>query len=148
MDTAKLWVSHPKFTGQVEVSRKNLIVKVPPVWARFQGQPLGNLYKWLKNLGPGLEYRVLVEMPTVVVNLYKAPFDVKIMRPSIYGNPYKIGPHGNRERVIDLYRTYLQKHPDLIEMGRLQLKGKILGCCCKPLACHGDVWVEILDREP
>src|ERR1041384_4843469 len=113
MDTAKLWVSHPKFTGQVEVSRKNLIVKVPPVWARFQGQPLGNLYK--------------------------APFDVKIMRPSIYGNPYKIGPHGNRERVIDLYRTYLQKHPDLIEMGRLQLKGKILGCCCKPLACHGDV---------
>jgi hypothetical protein len=28
----------------------------------------------------------------------------------------------------------------------LELKGKQLGCFCKPLSCHGDVLAEWLDR--
>jgi hypothetical protein len=29
----------------------------------------------------------------------------------------------------------------------LDLKGKYLGCFCKPLACHGDVIVEWLEQQ-
>jgi hypothetical protein len=29
-----------------------------------------------------------------------------------------------------------------------ELKDKRLGCYCKPLACHGDVYVELLNARP
>jgi hypothetical protein len=41
----------------------------------------------------------------------------------------------------------MQKKPDLIWRMRDELQGKTLGCWCKPLACHGDVIVEILESE-
>jgi len=28
-----------------------------------------------------------------------------------------------------------------------KLRGKILGCWCKPKACHGDVIIELLDEN-
>ena len=31
---------------------------------------------------------------------------------------------------------------------RRELKGKVLGCWCKPASCHGDVIAEIIDAEP
>lgn len=73
---------------------------------------------------------------------------VYIGRPSVWGNPYKIGEDGTREQVIDLYRSYitrlLSREPHL-KQELEQLRGEILGCYCKPLPCHGDVLVELLD---
>lgn len=68
---------------------------------------------------------------------------------SIWANPFKIGSDRSRDDVIDLYRKYLKKRlrtdPVLGEQ-LLDLDGKILGCWCKPDACHGDVILELLEE--
>lgn len=71
------------------------------------------------------------------------------MRPSRYGNPFHINLRAGitREMVIESFRRWLLSRPDLIAEFRRDLRGKRLGCCCKPLACHVDVIAEIVDRE-
>ncbi len=84
---------------------------------------------------------------TTVVNLRTSAYDVYIGRPSIFGNPFIIGVHGTRVEVIAMYRTYIHNHPELLpELEKL--RGKRLGCFCKPLPCHGDVLVELLEASP
>jgi hypothetical protein len=51
----KLWVSHPKFTGQVCVDEDDIIRQAPPVWLRFIGQNICRLKFWLQGLGPGMK---------------------------------------------------------------------------------------------
>lgn len=87
---------------------------------------------------------------TVVVNKNYKDFDVYIGRGSKFGNPYYIGKDGDRNQVIDLYRDWflmMLKDP-IFKRDVLALKGKRLGCFCKPLACHGDVIVEYLENIP
>jgi Domain of unknown function (DUF4326) len=81
---------------------------------------------------------------TKVVHCKKAPYDGYIGRPSIWGNPFEIGRDGTREEVIEKYREYILRKPELLS--RLEnLRGKTLACWCKPKACHGDVLVELLN---
>lgn len=68
---------------------------------------------------------------------------VFIGRPSKWGNPYIIGKHGTREEVIARYRTHLLLHPELYIAARAELRGRDLVCFCSPLACHGDILLEI-----
>ena len=71
---------------------------------------------------------------------------VYIGRPSKWGNPFVIGRDGNREQVISKYRNYLLNSPDLLkQIG--ELHGKDLVCYCAPNACHGDVLIEMVDRN-
>lgn len=85
---------------------------------------------------------------TVVVNIRTDEYDVKIDRSTRWGNPWPIGRLSRRE-VIAKYREYINTE---IREGRitisdlLALKGKRLGCWCKPLACHGDVLVELIEK--
>ena len=77
--------------------------------------------------------------------------DVRIDRGTIWGNPYSHLPNSaakwrvaTREEAIAKYREYILTRPDLLaKLG--ELKGKILGCWCKPKACHGDVLVELIN---
>ena len=69
-----------------------------------------------------------------------------IMRPGPWGNPFVIGCDGTREEVIAKHRAWLLSQPELVERARKELKGKTLACCCKPLACHGDVLAEIANE--
>lgn len=89
---------------------------------------------------------------TKVVNRYKEPFDVYIGRSgkgekSLWGNPYSIKEYG-REECLNLYRRYifdrLTNEIGLSEELR-KLKGKTLGCFCKPQPCHGDILVEMME---
>lgn len=88
---------------------------------------------------------------TRVVHCKKAPYDVYIGRPSKWGNPFQIGPDAsghrwNRKEVIQLYRTWLRNNaPELIAEARRELKGKVLGCWCAPLPCHGDILAALVD---
>ena len=86
-------------------------------------------------------------MTTKVVNLRKEPYDIYIGRPSIWGNPFKIGRDGNREDVLEKFLSYLMERPILISRIKNELKGKTLGCYCKPLPCHGDVLAQIADSN-
>ena len=82
-----------------------------------------------------------------VVNIYKEEFDVYIGRAnprlnlpeSPFYNPFHIGKDGSRDDVCDKYEERLREHPDLIKRVRKELKGKVLGCYCAPLRCHGDL---------
>jgi hypothetical protein len=66
---------------------------------------------------------------------------------SIWANPFKIGKDGTREQVISAYRTHLIASPMLLA-ALPELKGKRLGCWCRPLPCHGDVLAELADALP
>ena len=85
-------------------------------------------------------------MKTRVVNRYKEPYDVYIGRPSKWGNPFSIGKDGTREEVIEKYERYLMGKVELLTSLH-ELRGKVLGCWCKPLACHGDVLVRWVNME-
>ena len=61
---------------------------------------------------------------------------------SIWHNPYKTG---TLEERISKYREHIINNPVL--MARLpELRGKVLGCWCKPGPCHGDILIELLDK--
>lgn len=97
-------------------------------------------------------------METIIVNLTKEKCDVKICRlpnnaipkapnTGCFGNPFFVDVYG-REECIDRYSVYfyhkIETEPEF-KKAVLSLKGKKLGCFCKPLACHGDVIKEYLD---
>lgn len=93
---------------------------------------------------------------TRVVHLKVEPYDVYIGRASrdndgYFGNPFKLVNYhswAERTRVIEKFRVYFHKRiaedPAFREAIH-SLKGKTLGCFCKPMACHGDVIVEYLN---
>lgn len=81
-----------------------------------------------------------------VVNLRKEKYTVYIGRPSIFGNPYTIGKDGTREEVINLYRYHLRTSLKILKALFNLPKDAILGCYCKPKACHGDVLVEFYNN--
>ena len=83
---------------------------------------------------------------TTIVHQSRAPFDVYIGRPSKWGNPFEVGKDGTRSEVIEKYRKWILTQPELLSHLD-ELKGKVLGCWCSPLPCHGDVLVELIDKE-
>ncbi len=93
-------------------------------------------------------------MQTVVVNIHKEPFDVYIGRKGqgqdgYFGNPFRIGHGISREDTVKRFQRYfidrIEKDSEF-KRRILALKGKRLGCFCKPKACHGDVIAEWLDK--
>ncbi len=70
---------------------------------------------------------------------------VYIGRPSKWGNPFVVGKHGARGECIAHYREWIKTQPQLQADAKRELRGKVLVCFCKPLACHGDVLAEIAD---
>lgn len=89
----------------------------------------------------------MVNGETRVVNCKKEPYDVYIGRPSKWGNPFKIGTDGSRQDVIHKYRVWILANTTLIKQIRSELRGKTLGCWCRPDACHGDVLAELADND-
>ncbi len=78
-----------------------------------------------------------------VVNLRKNKYTHYIGRGSHFGNPFKIGIHGTREEVIIKYEKWVRKIPSIISEIRVLTEDTILGCYCKPKACHGDIIIKI-----
>lgn len=71
---------------------------------------------------------------------------------SPWANPFRVvkGERGvTRAQAIARYRLHMLKllelDPDL-NAQLLALRGKTLGCWCRPEACHGDVLVELIER--
>lgn len=80
----------------------------------------------------------------------KIPHDaIYIGRGSKFGNPYRIGVHGNRETVINKYEIHLNNLLDdgIITVNELaDMYGFDLVCFCKPLPCHGDVLMRYINE--
>ena len=91
-----------------------------------------------------------------VVHCKREPYDVYIGRPSKWGNPIKLTTDTptERQKVVLAYRSLVESGylinvlgPNWEEIVRQELRGKVLGCWCAPKACHGDVLLEIANRE-
>ena len=94
-----------------------------------------------------------------VVHCKKESFDVYIGRgirggeKSKWGNPYshKDGTLAefkvdSRKEAIEKFEEYLLSNEEL--MGSLhELRGKVLGCWCKPKSCHGDVLLKYANES-
>ena len=80
-----------------------------------------------------------------VVNLRKEKYTHYIGRGSVFGNPFKIGKDGTREEVIEKYQYYLIRPEAMGILDRIYdlPEDAILGCYCKPKACHGDIIIKI-----
>lgn len=76
----------------------------------------------------------------------KPPGVVVVARPSRWGNPFRLGPDGDRAAVVARYREALERG----ELGftvddvRRVLRGRDLACWC-PLdgPCHADVLLDV-----
>jgi hypothetical protein len=88
---------------------------------------------------------------TKVVHNKKEAYDIYIGRPSKWGNPfshkegtlakYKVA---TREEAVSAYEDYLLESNLVNDLK--ELKGKTLGCWCKPLSCHGDILAKWADK--
>jgi hypothetical protein len=96
----------------------------------------------------------MATLKTTVVNLKCEQYDVRIDRQTVFGNPFHISASCNREQSIEQYRVYFLKrvaNDAEFRNAVLALRGKRLGCWCKPAACHGDViaqWVDSYETPP
>lgn len=61
----------------------------------------------------------------------------RIDRNSDWGNPFELGPDGDRDTVCDSFEIYFGRKYSLQER-ITELEGKVLGCWCYPKRCHGD----------
>jgi len=91
---------------------------------------------------------------TRVVHCKKKPYDIYIGRPSKWGNSWshQQGTQAEflvatREEAIERYREWIMGQPELLA-DLHELKGKVLGCWCKPKACHGSILAELADKLP
>ncbi len=95
----------------------------------------------------GIKSRIINTELTKVVNINKgSAHDIYIGRGSAWGNPYAIGFDGDRDEVIRKYEYDFER--DFLKSSKedaLKLQGKVLGCHCKPAACHGDVIANYLN---
>lgn len=83
---------------------------------------------------------------TKVVNLRKDRYDVYIGRGSKWGNPFRMKNNSieERNRVCDAYEQWFWTTE--LPKSLHELKGKTLGCYCKPLRCHGDFLAKEVDK--
>jgi len=79
-----------------------------------------------------------------VVHHRKEPYDVYIGRPSKWGNPFPLKDESGRDESIRKHREWIVNQKDLMD-SLPELKGKVLGCWCKPKACHGDTIAELVN---
>lgn len=64
---------------------------------------------------------------------------------SKWANPFRISPGKSIDTVLALYETHVRSNKELID-SLDELRGKRLGCWCKPNKCHGDILVKILNE--
>ena len=99
---------------------------------------------------------------TRVVNCKYEKYDIYIGRGSPFGNPFTHLPLertkakvqvGSRDESIQACEDWLdgtawndieQERRTYILEHLVDLEDKILGCYCKPLRCHGDIYVKMI----
>lgn len=88
-------------------------------------------------------------MPRIYNKRRQYPTDniVYVGRPSVWGNPFKIGTDGSRDEVIAKFEAAARADPYMLLKIKTELRGKDLLCWCAPLACHADVLLKIANED-
>jgi hypothetical protein len=85
------------------------------------------------------------------------PDTVKVDRATRWGNPFRIGEHGDAAQCVAMFGRWLEtgspQRDDLesararILRGIPELRGKHLACWCRPgTPCHADVLLGLANR--
>lgn len=82
----------------------------------------------------------------LVHHLSEGVHEVVVDRSSIWGNPFRPGPMESRTDCIARYERWLLSQPHLVARARAELRGKRLGCHCRPRACHADVLARVANE--
>lgn len=103
---------------------------------------------------------------TTIVNIRESKYDIFIGRRNVkyhWGNPFTHLDVPTRAKIrmnsvnesMQAFRDWLlgiryadvepERRRWVLENMEASLKGKVLGCFCKPKKCHGDVYVELLN---
>jgi hypothetical protein len=113
-------------------------------------------YEWTED---ELKRKAIVEAGgTVVANMHqetdralltwarKTDRFVRIDRTSDWGNPFEMGPDGDRDTVCESYEIFFPRKFSL--HNRLnELRGKVLGCWCYPARCHGMYLTAMIQQQ-
>lgn len=68
---------------------------------------------------------------------------LKNVKKSKWHNPYSVKKYG-LEECLEKYREHVVSSGLINDIE--ELRGKELGCWCKPNKCHGDVLIELLNK--
>ena len=95
---------------------------------------------------------------TTIVHCKRDAYDILIDRTTKRGNPYIIGPDGNRDEVCDKHmewlKEWIENKKEITIRGLSnkwqvehleELRGKRIACWCAPNRCHGDNSVRLLN---
>lgn len=90
-----------------------------------------------------------------VVHCKKESYDVYIGRPSKWGNPFSHKEGTGAKFKVNTRKEAIEAYEEWITVGEgnhllndlHELEGKILGCWCKPNACHGDVLIKLIEEQ-
>jgi hypothetical protein len=65
-------------------------------------------------------------------------------RPTMHGNPFRVGVNGTIADCVRLYRAWLRPQRAYLKFIRKELRGKDLACWCRlDQPCHADVLLEL-----
>lgn len=68
---------------------------------------------------------------------------INVARPSRYGNPYKVGVHGDAEECVRRFKKYW-----IVGIEIHSLRGKNLACWCGAgSTCHADYLLETANEQ-
>jgi hypothetical protein len=65
---------------------------------------------------------------------------------SKWANPFPVKKEAERAEALRKYEEWIWTQPHLMDSLE-ELRGKTLGCWCKPKACHGDILVRLMDER-
>lgn len=89
----------------------------------------------------------------LVVHIRKEPYDIFVGRGSYWGNPWSHLPNtralykvATRKEAIECYADWIMTQDEMLRKIKY-LKGKILGCWCDPLPCHGHVLAALANED-
>ena len=97
----------------------------------------------------------MIETKNLRVEKSRNPWDAKVDRSSILGNPFKIGIDGDRDEVCDKQSKYFDKNCEgklkkeldrLLEIHKRYGKLRIF-CWCEPERCHARKIKSYLDER-
>lgn len=95
----------------------------------------------------------MLDPKTFVTNVKTDNYDIYVGRGSKWGNPFSHLKQSSakwhvssRDEAIDSYAKWIQTQPELVA-ALPELKGKILGCWCKPKRCHAEILAKLANKE-
>ena len=92
-----------------------------------------------------------------VVNIKDSPkkqHDVFIGRPGLFGNPFSFQAKAkakylvkDRKEALESYEKWVKNQGNILVLLYKLKNDSILGCFCKPLACHGDILIKLYNEK-